>query len=252
MRLVVLYILLAVLLLVILAVFAVPHGVDVAYSGGQVRVGLKAGPLRLPVFPKKELTGKKLERAQRRKAARAARKEAKKAAKERAAAKKQKDQTQAVKPKKTMDPELLLALAQMGTRAMGRFFRSFTIDRLELRYVVATGDPYNTAVAYSWLCAGIAALPALAWDRIRVRHRDVEIGMDFTGEKPEMEGRIAVSLCLGRLVGVGAVFAWEFIQWKSKHRREKSPAAAERKSDDGREQDQRTHGRDDDQAQAAG
>lgn len=121
MRLDVLYILLAVLLLVILAVFAVPYGVDVAYSGGQVRVGLKAGPLRLPVFPKKELTGKKLERAQRRKAARAARKEAKKAAKERAAAKKQKDQTQAVKPKKTMDPRASAGAGSDGYSCHGPF-----------------------------------------------------------------------------------------------------------------------------------
>lgn len=252
MRLVVLYIFLAILLLVILAVFAVPCGVDVRYTGGRFRVSIKAGPLQLPVFPKKELTGRKLERAQRKKAAREARKEAKKAAKERAAARKERNQSQAVKPKKPLDPELLLALARMGIRAAGRFFRSFTVDRLELRYVVATGDPYDTAVAYSWLCAGVAALPALAGERVRVRHRDVEIGMDFTGEKPEMEGRIAVTLCLGRLVGVAAAFVWEFLQWKLKHRRDKTPAAAERKSDDGREQDQRTHGRDDDQAQAAG
>lgn len=53
MRLVVLYILLAVLLLVILAVFAVPYGVDVAYSGGQVRVGLKPGRCVCRFFPKK-------------------------------------------------------------------------------------------------------------------------------------------------------------------------------------------------------
>lgn len=167
MRLVVLYILLAVLLLVILAVFAVPYGVDVAYSGGQVRVGLKAGPLRLPVFPKKELTGKKLEPGPAEESRPSRPERGEKGSQGTGRGQKQKDQTQAVKPKKTMDPELLLALAQMGTRAMGRFFRSFTIDRLELRYVVATGDPYNTAVAYSWLCAGIAALPALAGDRIR-------------------------------------------------------------------------------------
>lgn len=246
---------LLIILAILLLIFAVPYGVDVIYAGGKVRLGVKAGPFRVWLLPKKAKkpkTGKALEREQRRQAKKDAKKLARQKAKAAKKAAAEQDQTQTVKAKKPLDVPFLVALLKMGAHAIRRFFRSFTIDRLQLRYTVATRDPYDTAMQYAYLCAGLSALPGIAGDVIHVRRRDVRVDMDFTTEKPTVEGRLTVSLQLFRLVHVAVAFGVEFIGWKLKHRKAEAAGATERKDDNGREQDQRTHGRDDDQDQAAG
>ena len=52
------WIILAVLAILILLVFFLPYGVDVGYADEVLRVGIKAGPLRIWLLPKKPLTEK--------------------------------------------------------------------------------------------------------------------------------------------------------------------------------------------------
>ena len=47
------WIILAVLAILILLVFFLPYGVDVGYADEVLRVGIKAGPLRIWLLPKK-------------------------------------------------------------------------------------------------------------------------------------------------------------------------------------------------------
>ena len=243
-------IVLMIVIAILLLIFVVPYGIDAAYEEGTVRLGVKAGPFRIWILPKKPKTEKQLLKQQRkeeRKKAKKAQKDAKKAA---AKAQKTQNQVQTVKPKKPLDIPFILALAKMGIRAVKRVFRSFTIDSLMLYYVVATKDPYDTAIQYSYLCGALAALPEIAGNVIRIRKPDVQIGMDFTQEKPVVSGRIVISLQLYKIVCVALAFAVEFIRWKNTHR---SPdvKANERKDENGREQDQRTDGCNDEQNQTA-
>ena len=211
-------IILAVLVLLILIIFFVPYGVDAEYADEIFRLKIKAGPLRIKILPKKPKSEKQLAKARRKKE----KKEAKKAAKKAAKAKKQeeaknkpKNETEKVKAKPTLD--FFLALAKMGIHAIRRFFRSFSIDYLALNYVVATGDPYDTAMQYGYACAAVEAIPKLAGDTIRVKKKNICIGSDFTAEKPVIGGRIVLSLRLFKLVHLAFAFAVEFIQWKLKH-----------------------------------
>ena len=78
---------------------------------------------------------------------------------------------------------------------------------------------------------------ALAGKKIRVLRRDIEIGADYTSEKPTVSVRIVLSLQLFRLVHLAVALGVEFLKWKINSRRESEPAAAtnERKDDNGRE-----------------
>lgn len=234
---------LIIIMAILLLLFVVPYGVDAIYEEGIFRLGVKLGPIRIWVIPQKTKTEKQLLRQQKK----AERKREKKALKD---AEKQQNQSITVKPKKPLDLPFIFALIKMGIRAVRRVFHSFVIDRLKLHYVVATKDPYETAIQYSYLCAAVAAIPEIAGDAIRIRKPDVQIGMDFTREKPEFCGRILISLQLYKIVLIALSFAVELIRWKRTHRRS-DVIANERKDENGREQDQRIDGCDNEQNQAA-
>lgn len=247
------WIILAVLAALILLVFFVPYGVDVSYAGDVFRLGIKAGPVRVWLLPKKPLTERQKRRAAAKQAKKESKREAKAAKKAAAAQEKEVNDTVTVKPKRKLDFDTILALLRMGSHAIRRFFRSFTVDFFQLHYTVACRDPYDTAVQYGMVCAAVEALPALAGKTIRVLRRDIEIGADYTAEEPAVSVRIVLSLQLFRLVHMAFALGAEFVKWKINSRRD-DPAAAvkERKDDNGREQDQCPHGYDGQQDPAAG
>ena len=232
------YIILAVLLFVILLVFFVPYGVDAIYNEAGFRVGIKAGPLRIWLYPKKPPTPRQLARQEKKRAKKEAKKAAKAAKAAEKADKEQLDTTEKVKLKRSLDFDLILALLKMGAHAICRFFRSFTIDYFQLHYTVATRDPYNTAMQYAYICSAVEGLPALCGSVIRVRKKDIEIGSDFLSEQPQFSGRITLTLQLFRLVHMAVAFGAEFLHWKITHRGQTSAKDTERKDHNGSEQDQ--------------
>lgn len=233
---------LIIILLLTALIFFVPYGIDAAYQGGEVRLRIKAGFLRITVFPRKEKP--KSEAQLRREEQRKAKRAAKKAAREAAAA------AAPPKVKKKPDIHFLLALAKMGLRAVKRLFRSFRIDFLLLHYVAATKDPYDTAMQYSYLGAAFSAISAMAGKSIRVKKSDVWLDADFVNETPQMEARLVLSLQLYKVVALAAAFGFEYLQWKKQH--PTGTDTTERTDEHGREQDQRDHGCDHEQDQAVG
>lgn len=230
------WIILAVLAVLILLVFFLPYGVDVGYADEVLRVGIKAGPIRVWLLPKKPLTEKQKQKAEAKKAKKEARRAAKAAKKAAATKDKEINDAVTVKPKPKLDFDTIVALLRMGSHAIRRFFRSFTVNFFQLHYTVACRDPYDTAIQYGMACAAAEALPALAGKKIRVLRRDIEIGADYTSEEPVIAVHIVLSLQLFRLVHLAVALGVEFLKWKINSRREEPAAATnERKDDNGRE-----------------
>ena len=230
------WIILAVLAVLILLVFFVPYGVDVSYAEEALKLGVKAGPFRIWLLPKKPLSEKQRLKAEQKKAKKEERRAAKAAKKAAAAKEKEINDSVTVKPKPKLDFDTVVALLRMGSHAIRRFFRSFTVNFFQLHYTVACRDPYDTAIQYGMAYAAAEALPVLAGKKIRVLRRDIEIGADYTSEEPVIAVRIVLSLQLFRLVHLAVALGVEFLKWKINSRREQ-PAAAmnERKDDNGRE-----------------
>lgn len=230
------WIILAVLTVLILLVFFLPYGVDVGYADEVLRVGIKAGPIRVWLLPKKPLTEKQKQKAEAKKAKKEERRAAKAAKKAAATKDKEINDAVTVKPKPKLDFDTIVALLRMGSHAIRRFFRSFTVNFFQLHYTVACRDPYDTAIQYGMACAAAEALPALAGKKIRVLRRDIEIGADYTSEEPVIAVHIVLSLQLFRLVHLAVALGVEFLKWKINSRREEPAAATnERKDDNGRE-----------------
>ena len=224
-------IVLIILLALIALVFFVPYGVDAAYENGQARLCVRAGPVSIRLYPKKPKTEKQLEKERRKKEKKAAKAQAKKAEKEKKPADQgepqAKDETIKVKKQRQLDLDTILALLEMGVRAIRRFFRSFTVNYFKLHCTMAGSDPYNTAMGYGYLCSAVEGLRGLSEDRITLQRRDIALDADFTSEKPIVDVRIIITLQLFKIVHLAAAFGVEYLIWTIKNRREKKAAAAE-------------------------
>ncbi len=224
-------IVLIILLALIALIFFVPYGVDAAYENGQARLCVRAGPVSIRLYPKKPKTEKQLEKERRKKEKKAAKAQAKKAEKEKKPADQgepqAKDETIKVKKQRQLDLDTILALLEMGVRAIRRFFRSFTVNYFKLHCTMAGSDPYNTAMGYGYLCSAVEGLRGLSEDRITLQRRDIALDADFTSEKPIVDVRIIITLQLFKIVHLAAAFGVEYLIWTIKNRREKKAAAAE-------------------------
>ena len=220
-------IILAVLAALILLVFFVPYGVEAAYEDGVFRLGIKAGPICIGLFPKKPLTEKQKARKEKKQAKKEAKKQAKEEKKAQEAQQEKLDETEKIRKKPDLDFETVMALLKMGAHAIRRVFRSFTVDYFKLHFTAATSDPYDTAMEYGYLCAAVEGLEALSKDRITLQRRDIALDADFTGARPVIDIRIIITLQLFKIVHMAAAFGVEFLLWSIRNRREKKAAAAE-------------------------
>lgn len=229
------YILLAILVVLIILIFFVPYGVDAAYGDDGFRLGIQAGPVRIGLYPKNQLSALRKSRSERKKAKNKGESSPGKEAEEK---KERLDEKEKIPRKPELDMDTILALLKMGIHAIRRFFRSFTINYFQFHYTVASRDPYTTAMEYAAVCSAVKALPAMCGQVIRVQRKDVVIGSDFLSEKPVFSGRITLTLQLFRLVHLAVAFLAEYVLWKIRRRAAKKAAASERMVDNGEQQAQ--------------
>ena len=225
-------IVLIILLVLIGLIFFVPYGLDAAYENGKARLCVRAGPVSIRMYPQKPKTEKQLEKERRKKEKKAAKASAKKAEKKEEKSSsgeepKSKDETIKVKKQRDLDFDTIMALLEIGIRAIRRFFCSFTVDYFKLHCTLAGSDPYNTAMGYGYMCSAVEWLETLSKDKIILQRRDIALNADFTGDRPEVDVRIIITLQLFKIVHMAVAFGVEYLAWSFRNRWEKKAAAAE-------------------------
>lgn len=204
-------------ILILLAIL--PLGVRVCYDDGGPLVKVVLGPIKLTVFPR---TGKE-------------KKTTKKEKTERSAKQKPGDEADLPKPpqpppatktkeKKPTGGSLtdFLPFVKLGIDFLGDFRRKLRLNELYLRLILASSDPCDLAVNYgkTWTAVG-NLLPALErW--FVIKKRDVEVECDFTASETKVIARLEITMTLGRLLSLVAVYAFrglkEFIQFRNKRK----------------------------------
>ena len=190
---------LLILLLLLIGLMLLPVGVDAAYAPEGFFLRVKAGPARITLLPKKP-------------------KKPKKPKPEKAEKKPKKEKK---KPKITLD--LAFTLARLALEAVSAFRKKLKVELFRLWLLIATQDPYQTATLYGSVSAALEALYPFAARALDIRERDVRVNADFTGESPEVEGRLILTIRIGQILGIGLVFAWKLFIWylkqKSAHKK---------------------------------
>ena len=164
--------------------------------GGELRVRLRVGPVKLTVLPRKEKKAQK-------KAAEAA----------------GKTPEEKTKPKAAGGHRLPKLSSLM--RTLRRTCRRTRIDPLEVGVIFAGDDPADTAQTYGYANAALWTLMPKLEELFYIPKPSVYLGMDFTKAETSAEGTVGVSLRVCDLFAILFTLAvpvgkW-FLRWRRAH-----------------------------------
>lgn len=199
--------------LVILFLLAIlPLGVSVIYHAEGPLVRVIAGPLKIKVFPLKKKDPDKPQKPKKEKP----KKEKKKgtdpeAKKKKAAAKKE---------KKGGSVTDFLPFVELVFDFLLDFRNKLRLNCLELKIILAGGDPADLAINYGKAWAALGNL----WPRLEtwfvIKKRDVEVECDFEGSDTTIYARLDLTITLGRLLALVVRYAIralkEFLNFRKK------------------------------------
>ena len=178
-----------------------PLGVRVSYDAAGPLVKLVLGPVRITVFPRpkrEKKSGKETEEKP----------ETKPAAESDNLPKPPQPPAKKKSPgeKKGGSLKDFLPFVKLALDFLGDFRRKLRMKQLYLRLILASDDPCDLAVNYgkTWTAVG-NFLPAL--DRwFVIKNRDVEVECDFTASETKVIARVEITITLGRLLSLAAVY----------------------------------------------
>lgn len=161
-------------------------GVDVGFDG-EVRLAIKIGFIRVRILPSKPKKPKKQKKKQ---------PAAKKPAQKPAAAPK--------KPLFSGDPKELRALLQLGVQTLGDLRRKLRVEVLMLFVYFGGGDdPAKNAIAYGRAWAVIGSITPLLDQLFVIQKRQIEPRFAPQEDKLRVEGRIVLTITIGRALALG-------------------------------------------------
>ena len=161
-------------------------GVDAGFDG-ELRLSLKIGFIRVRILPSKPKKPKKQKKKQ---------PAAKKPAQKPAAAPK--------KPLFSGDPKELRALLQLGVQTLGDLRRKLRVEVLTLFVYFGGGDdPAKNASAYGRAWAVIGSITPLLDQLFVIQKRRIEPRFAPQEDKLRVEGRIVLTITIGRALALG-------------------------------------------------
>lgn len=161
-------------------------GVDVGFDG-EVLLAIKIGFIRVRILPSKPKKPKKQKKKQ---------PAAKKPAQKPAAAPK--------KPLFSGDPKELRALLQLGVQTLGDLRRKLRVEVLTLFVYFGGGDdPAKNAIAYGRAWAVIGSITPLLDQLFVIQKRQIEPRFAPQEDKLRVEGRIVLTITIGRALALG-------------------------------------------------
>ena len=170
-----------------------PVGVNVAYNSEGILLRVIAGFLRITILPQKKKKEKKPKE-----------KKPKKVKKSNPAPKKKEP---VEKPKEKGGSILdFLPLVQLVLDFLGDFRRKLRVNRLEMKLIMAGGDPCDLAVnGKAW--AALGNLMPLLERAFVIKKRNLEVECDFTESKTLVIARLDLTITIGRILSLVVLYA---------------------------------------------
>ena len=187
-------------ILILLAVL--PLGIHIRYDEDGVLGKLIAGPIKILLFPKpKKEKGTKKEKPK---------KEKKKPKKKKAASP---TATAGAPAKKKGGPVTdFLPLVDVALGLLNDLRRKLRVDCLELKVIMAGGDPCDLAVNYGKAWAALGNLQPLLERVLVIRKRDIDIECDFVAPSTLITARVEITITLGRILALVAVNGFKVVK----------------------------------------
>lgn len=192
-----------VIIVVLLVLFLIlPVGVDAAYDGAVFALKAKAGLIKIRILPKKE-------------------KPPEEEGEEKPKPKKEKKQKREKehKPKQKLTLDDILELAGIGLKALGRFRRSLSVDKLMLHMAAAAPDPYDAVLLYGRVNAGLSALSPLLHRALKIREEDIRTAVDTEPGTMLIEARVVVTLQIWEILYIAFSAGFAALRWLGKRKK---------------------------------
>lgn len=202
---------------IIVLLAAVPLGGCVQYDDGGAVVKLILGPVRLTLLPRPKKQKKKPE----------------KKSKSTPAPPKAPQTMQKEKPKEKSGGKLtdFLPLVRLGLDFLGDFRRKLRVKRLDFKLIMAAEDPCDLAVNYGRAWAAVGNLMPQLERIFVIKKRNIEVECDFTADEIRVYARLDLTITLGRLIALTAVYAVRAIkEYLNLRNKRKGGAVNEQKS----------------------
>lgn len=179
--------------LILLAIL--PLGVSVRYDSEGPRIYAAIGPVRYKVFP-----GKKKEKKPEAEKPEKTKKEKKTSDKKEGAQK---------KGGKLSD---FLPIVRLVLDFLVTFRRKLRVNWLELKLIMAGGDPADLAQNYgkAWIALG-NLMPQLERFFV-IKKRNLEVECDFAGTDTAIIARLDITITVGRLLSLAAVYGFRGVR----------------------------------------
>ena len=201
-------------ILILLAVL--PLGARIRYDAGGLLVRLVLGPVKLTVYPRPKKEKKEKKEPEK---------------KQEAAQKQEENLPKPPQPPKEEKPKEkkqggsltdFLPLVKVALDFLGDFRRKLRLDDLYLRLILASGDPCDLAVNYGKTWAAVGNLLPVLEQCFVIKKKDVEVECDFTASQTTVIARLEITITLGRLLALLAVYGFrgikEFITIRNKRK----------------------------------
>lgn len=178
--------LIALLILVLLA--WLPLGATARYNAEGFFLKVIAGPIRIPILPKKKKADQKEKTPQKKKSAQAG----------------TPAQKNAAQPKKESGGPVtdFLPIVKTLLDLLNAFRKKLRINHLQLKLIMAADDPCDLAVNYGKANAAMGNLLPLLEQCFVIKKRDIEIECDFESNQTVILARADLTITLGRLLGI--------------------------------------------------
>ena len=195
-------------ILVLLAIL--PLGAAVNYHSEGFFLDIIAGPVRIPILPKKKKkTDKKSKKT----------KKEKKSKSEKQGKTKSAAQTKKKKGGPITD---FLPLVKTGLDLLNGFRKKLRIKRLDLKMILAGDDPCDLAVNYGKANAAMGNLLPRLERCFVIKKRNIEIECDFEASQTLIVARADITITLGWLLAIlvfyGVRGLKQFLQIKNKRK----------------------------------
>ena len=195
-------------ILVLLAIL--PLGAAVNYHSEGFFLDVIAGPVRIPILPKKKKDPDK-------------KKEKKKKDNKKTKAAKGKGGQPAEKKKKKGGPITdFLPLVKTALDLLNSFRKKLRIKRLDLKLIMAADDPCDLAINYGRANAAMGNLLPQLERCFVIKKRDVEIECDFEASQTLIIARADITITLGWLLAIVVFYGVrglkQYLQIKNKRK----------------------------------
>ena len=191
---------LCIIVVLALLILILPVGVDVSWLSRRFLLRVKAGPVRVQLFPPKAKKPKKPKE-------------------------KREKQPKAAKghetEKEKLTPDDIVELSKLAMGALGRFRQCLSVDLLMLHLTAAAEDPYDAVMLYGRVNAALGTLRAPVQRLLKIRSEDIQTAVDFDRSVPAIDARLVATIQIWEILYIGICAGLAFLRWwlKRKKRR---------------------------------